>query len=316
MPFPLYAESGADSPVKLVVPGGEPFGVRLKIAGALVYDVEENSPAMRARVLPGDVIVRANRQIVKEASDLHAAVKKHKEGRIELKVQRQGKPVKLTVTREEGEEALGIFVRDSLSGIGTVSFYETGSSTFAGLGHGICARAGGQLIPMAKGTVTNVRLTSVLKGTPGRPGQLRGLFYPGQTGILTDNLPTGVYGEFESIPQKKPVAVASKDEIRPGDAEILCTVRSDGEVRSYSIRIEKILTMEDDGKNFLIRVTDRELLGETGGIVQGMSGSPILQNGRIVGAVTHVLLEDPSRGYGIYIGNMMRSGEKAAKSGA
>ncbi|MBQ9468399.1 MAG: PDZ domain-containing protein [Clostridia bacterium] len=314
MPFPLQALPVGEESVQ-VVPGGEAFGVRLKTEGAMIYRVEENSPAQRAGALPGDVIVRACGKKVPDAPTLSEIIRFEKSDRIVLKILRGGRPARLTVRRASKDEPLGLAVRDTLSGIGTVSFYLPETGVFGGLGHGVCAKSDGQLLPLDEGSVTGVRLTSVVKGTPGHPGQLRGLFYPGQTGSVTLNAPTGIYGRTDVIPKRQAVPAATPREIECGEATILCTVDGEG-VRSYAVTVEKIISFDEQGKNFLIHVNDPRLLEIAGGIVQGMSGSPILQNGRIIGAVTHVLLEDPTRGYGIYIGNMLKNSETAKNAAA
>lgn len=285
-----------------LIPGGEPFGVRFYTKGAVIYRIAEGSPAALAGLLTGDLIEAVGEKEILSASEVSPLLLQNAGKTVRLTLLRAGKRRQVEVT-PNGEGKIGVYVRDSLSGIGTVTFFDPATGVFGGLGHGICESGGGQLMPLYKGSVTDVRLTSAVKGAPGAPGQLRGLFLPGQTGTLTANTASGVFGKIDGMPEGKALPTAERDEVKVGKAQILCTVR-DGEKQAYDVEIEKILSRDGTEKNYLVRVTDEELLSLVGGIVQGMSGSPILQNGRLVGAVTHVLLEDPTRGYGIYIGNM------------
>lgn len=290
----------------LLVPSGEAFGVRFSVKGALVIRVEEGSTAEKGGILPGDLILAIGNEELTDASSLPEMLEKWANKNVTLKIRRGGNEEELNIPLGLREERFGVSLRDMLAGIGTLTFYEPRSGRFAGLGHGICEGNGREVLPIFTGSITDVRITSVNKGFKGAPGQLRGLFCPGNKGSVTVNSKVGIFGKLHEMPDdKKAVPIASKDEVREGKAVILCTV-ADGAPKEYEVEIEKILSMDADEKNYLIRVTDRELLDCTGGIVQGMSGSPILQNGKLVGAVTHVLIEDPQRGYGIYIGNMTK----------
>ncbi|MBP5207105.1 MAG: SpoIVB peptidase, partial [Clostridia bacterium] len=164
------------------------------------------------------------------------------------------------------------------------------------------------LLPFAGGEVYEAHITGIRPGRAGDPGELRGYFGKEPTGELLANERTGVYGRFERGPDGKTVEIALNDKVREGDAKIVCTTGDDG-VREYDAQITCILSRKSETKNFIVRVTDKELLSRTGGIVQGMSGSPILQNGKLIGAVTHVLVNDPTRGYGIFIENMLKYSE-------
>ena len=269
----------------MLIPGGTPFGVRFYTEGALVYRLEEGSPAEKAGLKAGDLIVKVNGQELPNAGKLLLLLETSGDA-ADLEVQRKGRTLSFRVPlHEESGRMLGVHVRDSVAGIGTITYYDGEKGVFAGLGHGICDGVNGGILPLSHGSVTKVRLTSVKKGEKGLPGQLRGVFCPAAIGEVTANTEQGIFGKCDPPKGEKALPAAQKNEVHEGDAEIL--------------------SMDSPDKNYLLRVTDKELLELSGGIVQGMSGSPILQDGRIVGAVTHVLLEDPQKGYGIYIGNML-----------
>ncbi len=207
---------------------------------------------------------------------------------------------------------LGIFIRDSAAGIGTMTYFDPISNEFGGLGHGICDIDTNQIISIGSGNVTEVNITDVKKGFRGEPGELRGIFIDtkdSKIGNLIANNKTGIYGtadksKFNEIPS---MPIAKSNEIVIGKAYILADV-AEGGVQQYEVNIEKTFNYSTkETKNMLIRITDPKLLELTGGIVQGMSGSPIIQNGKIIGAVTHVLVNDPTRGYGIFIENMLKN---------
>lgn len=304
-------EGSAEVPqegVRAVIPGGTPFGVRFYTEGAVVYRVEEGSAAARAGILPGDIIKAIDGESVGDTLHLSELIGQ-KKGCYMVELSRGEEILQLKISPEAGkEELLGVYARDMLAGIGTLTFIVPENAAFGGLGHGICEGKHGTLLPLSKGTLCDVRLTSVSKGEKGAPGQLRGMFTAGNIGTVTKNTNQGIFGYLGIVPKEKAVAVALEEEIKPGHASILCTV-ADGKKGEYEIEIEKILSFDGEQRNFLLKVTDPTLLEQTGGIVQGMSGSPILQDGKIVGAVTHVLVDDPTRGYGIYIGNMLKMAE-------
>jgi stage IV sporulation protein B len=210
-----------------------------------------------------------------------------------------------------------MWVRDSIAGIGTITYIEPESGEFAGLGHGICDTATGALLPISRGVVVHAEIRGIRKGAPGSPGELRGQFSSGRIGVLNMNAAQGVFGVLTELPvnvcEETAVPIAMKEEILDGEATLLCTVDENG-AKEYSVTIRKIKNGSGD-KNMEITVTDPELLEKTGGIVQGMSGSPLLQNGRLIGAVTHVLINNPAKGYGIYIENMLRAVQEAKTNG-
>ena len=301
-------------------PGGIPFGVKFYTDGIIVIgfsDVEgENgkcNPAYDAGIRLKDVITKVNGKEISRASDLTGAVEGSDGKAISLTYVRGGKEFTAHITPKyssaEGRYKSGLWIRDSGAGIGTVTFIDPHSLTFAGLGHGICDGDTGELIPMDRGSVLDVKINGLAKGTPGAPGEIKGYFSSGKTGTLIGNTTCGVYGVLGALPKSlpsEPLPLATRNEISEGTAYIWCTLDDSGP-QKYSIKISDINRSANGNKCFAISITDKALIEKTGGIVQGMSGSPIIQNGKLVGAVTHVLINDPTMGYGIFIENMLNA---------
>ena len=300
-----------------VLPGGMPFGVKMHTKGVLVVgicEVESEkgtfSPAHDAGIRIKDIIVKINGKEMNSAEEITDTVEKSGGVPMQITLLRDGKEINVTLhpvkQKTEGSYKAGIWIRDSTAGIGTVTFVMPENGSFGGLGHGICDVDTGDLMPLLHGSVMDVTISGVIPGTPGTPGELKGYFNAQKTGTMLKNSASGVFGVLDQIPETPftPVPIALKDEIRDGNATVLCTLDGNG-ISSYQIQISNINRSGNDLKGFVITVTDSALLQKTGGIVQGMSGSPILQDGKLVGAVTHVLINDPSRGYGIFIENML-----------
>ena len=226
---------------------------------------------------------------------------------------RDDKQVQLTATAalcaSDGAYKLGAWIRDSMAGIGTVTFYCPDTGAFGALGHGINDVDTARLMPLDSGSILPATVAGVQKGRAGDPGQLHGVFDTDSTlGLLSANTDGGVFGVMADSTwvEGAPVEAAAREEVEPGEATILSNISGE-RVEEYAVRIEKVFPQrEDDCRDYLLKVTDPRLLDATGGIVQGMSGSPILQNGKIVGAVTHVLVDDPTSGYGIWVGRMLQ----------
>ena len=299
-----------------VIPGGMPFGVKFYTEGVTIVGFSDINtegrsvnPARSVGLCKKDVITHVNGQALADANALTEAVEESHGKPLVLGCLRGERAFEVTVTPvladEEGKYKTGLLVRDSGAGIGTVSFILPESHYFAGLGHGICDADTGALIPICRGTVTDVTISGITKGESGAPGEIRGFFDRKKTGILLGNTECGVYGLFTEPPRtEERIPIALKDELREGEAYILSTLDESGVCR-YTVKISDINRNADGGKCFTVTVTDPLLLEKTGGIVQGMSGSPIIQNGKLVGAVTHVLIGDPTRGYGIFVENML-----------
>lgn len=300
-------------------PGGMAFGVKLFTEGVLVVGISgvtgfgfTVSPATEAGIQKGDVLLSVDGVEIDSAEALRAAIEAAGANAVKIRLRRGEEILSTTLypalSAEDNKYRAGLWVRDSTAGIGTITYIDAESGSFAGLGHGICDSDTGSLMPLGRGVVVNVDITGVKKGTAGIPGELKGTFDNVQQGTIESNTETGVYGTLDSLPQEigEPLPVGLKDELKIGKAYIYTTLSGNTPSR-YEIEIEKIYKNSGKTKNFLIKVTDSALLEQTGGIVQGMSGSPIIQNGKIVGAVTHVLVNDPTRGYGIFIENMLET---------
>ena len=303
---------------------GTPFGIKMFSDGAMVVaftDIRTASgsanPSKAAGLKMGDVIVSIDGQKTVDNDDVSAAIQAA-----------QGRPVQLVYTRDGAEHTTslqpvqdadserwraGMWVRDSSAGIGTLTFVDNSTGIYGGLGHSISDADTGQSIALLSGEVAPVTITGYVAGAAGAPGELKGRFTgEAAMGDILINGATGVYGSIRKVMDGQDMVVAQAQEVSEGPARILTTIGGD-EPAWYDAVIEQVsLTEEAPNRNMVIRITDPELLAATGGIVQGMSGSPIIQNGKLVGAVTHVLVNDPTRGYGIFAENMLETAEAAA----
>lgn len=300
-------------------PGGVPFGVKFHTDGLIVIgfsDVDgeggRSNPAYNAGLREKDIITKINGAPATAASQLTEEIEKTAGGEITLTCKRAGRDYVAHVmpkySEAEGRYKTGLLIRDSGAGIGTVTFIDPESLSFGGLGHGVCDSDTGELIPMDRGSVLEVTISGIAKGAAGAPGEIKGYFGSKKTGTLISNTACGVYGHMASLPKglpEKPLPIATRDELKEGDAYIYCTLDDSGIPCRYSVKISDINRSATGNKCFTVKVTDEALIEKTGGIVRGMSGSPILQDGKLVGAVTHVLVNDPAAGYGIFIENML-----------
>ena len=316
--LPVKTVSVSVTEPRSVIPCGTPFGVKLFTDGVVVVDTSKIStatgakdPAKEAGIQKGDIIREIDEKPVTSNEQLGETLEKSKGKTVALQIDRNAEDLTLQLkpvrSDYDGKYKGGVWVRDSTAGIGIVTFYDPATGKFAGLGHGICDADTDALLPLGSGEIVPVCISGITRGKQGSAGRLRGYFSSGEEmGTLFRNDETGVYGTLYRSPvQNKAVPLAMKQEVIEGPAQILTTV--EGETpRLYDVEIES-LDLRDNTrvKNMVLHVTDAELLRKTGGIVQGMSGSPILQNGKLVGAVTHVFLHDPERGYGIFAENMI-----------
>lgn len=295
-----------------LIPGGGVFGIRITCDGVLVVGSREGgSCAFDAGLRPGDLIVSVDKTKIGAVRDLTDAVKDSGGRTLTLSVLRDEKtlPIRVTPVRYDGGDwQLGIFVRDNAAGIGTVTFIDPETGAFGGLGHAIGDGKTGKPIRLKHGTVTGVLLDGIDRGKPGEPGELRGMLRPGGIGTVESNTDCGVFGRLTEIPEGEAIAVAPPDEVHEGCATIRCTLKN-GSVGEYAVELGDLHGTAGCTRCFSVKVTDPALLELSGGIVRGMSGSPILQDGRLVGAVTHVMVSDPTRGYGIYLDSMLRAME-------
>ena len=291
---------------QLLVPVGQVVGLELggNTVTVAAFDDVLGAQAREAGLQVGDEIVKINDKEVTSAEDVHQALA-HSDGTVEVEVQRDGEMVSVNMAPEitQNGPRLGVYLRQGVTGIGTVTFYDPETGRFGTLGHGV-NDAKGDLGQMHRGNAYRATVVSVKKGRAGSPGQLRGAVEDA-LGSLYGNTVQGVFGTTDSGWLGEAIPVAAAEEICTGPAVIRSTVSGD-QVREYSVEILKIYPdSKEDGRNLLLKVTDAALLEATGGIVQGMSGSPIIQDGKLIGAVTHVLVNDPTTGYGIFIENML-----------
>lgn len=326
--LPVKTVRTVASATRTVTVSGAPFGVKMFADGALVVAFSDQltalgteNPAKEAGLRLGDVIVSAAGQAIHGNEELSMAITSAEGDPIEVVFSRDGVQHTCTLTpvrdRDSGIWRAGVWVRDSSAGIGTLTFVDTEYGTFAGLGHAVSDSDTGADFPLLSGEIVPVTIIGVQKGAAGAPGELQGEFSGAAAlGTVSANDATGVYGTLQNPAAAvtgQVMPVAEIQQVAPGPAQILTTI--DGTAPQwYDVTIERInMTAGDPNRNLLIRVTDDRLLSVTGGIVQGMSGSPVVQNGTLVGAVTHVLVNDPTRGYGIFAATML---ERADAAGA
>lgn len=301
-----------------VVLGGEIFGIKLFTDGVLVVDCESVesdgktvNPAEKAGIKVGDIIKTVNGQNVYTNKALSDIIEKSNGGALDVTVVRESNTMNVSFSsvKEDvtGKYKAGLWVRDSTAGIGTVTFYNPQNNAFAGLGHAICDIDTGEIMPMINGEMAEAYVSGFYKSASGSVGELCGVFTGNRKGSLCVNCEAGMYGYSDSIPQNKTVPIALNGEIKTGEAEIICTVDKNGP-KSYKAEIVKILRKSGEiNKDMIVKITDSELLSKTGGILQGMSGSPIVQNGMLVGAVTHVFINDPTQGYAVFADKMLET---------
>lgn len=317
--IPIKTVTVSVVPENYVIPGGEAIGVKLFTDGLLVVhisdvsgaDGKEHSPAKDAGLAENDRILKADGIDMKLNEDFMDYINR-KQSEVTLEIARNDEIITTKITpvlsRTDGKYKVGIWVRDSTAGVGTLTYYNPNNSEFAALGHAICDSDTMSILKLSRGSITKCSILSVKKGERGVPGELKGSITGGNIGSITVNDGFGIYGTLannEIVKGKQPIETATRFQIKEGPCTILCSVDSQG-VKEYSAEICKVSKLpEPDNKSMVLKVTDEELLSKTGGIVQGMSGSPILQNGRLIGAVTHVFVNDPTKGYAVFIENML-----------
>ena len=292
----------------MLIPCGTPFGIKLRTDGVMAVTVTEGSPAEKSGICEGDIILSVNGEAVSSNSGISSAIQLCPE-KCEI-ILRRGDSEKLVTAvpyKDLGIYKIGLWVRDSAAGLGTMTYFDAESGIYGGLGHPVSDVTTGTLMPLGSGEITAADITGIVKGTAGDPGELCGTLIADDTlGTLEKNTACGIFGRTSHAPcDGEALPMAFRQEVTTGDATILATI-SGAQPKEYDIRIEHInLCDMESSKSMVIRITDEELLQETGGIVCGMSGSPIIQNGRLVGAVTHVFLNDPERGYAVFCETML-----------
>ncbi len=311
----VSAEEKTDIAERRLCVGGFAFGVRFGTAGVLVLDTpcvisdgRKLTPSLDAGIKVKDIITKVNGTEVNTAKSVSMLIEKCVDG-VDITVKRGENeitvkviPVKEDVT---GVYRAGLKLKDSMAGIGTVTYVDPQTGEFGGLGHGICDPETGILMPLRSGSSMKVEIGGVIKGKSGKPGEIKGYFLSERTGNVKSNTVCGVFGYFSELPKLgKSLPVGTRDDVKEGKATVYSTLGEDG-VKEYEVEVSKIDRKGTDNKNFVITVKDPALIERSGGIVQGMSGSPIVQDGKLIGAVTHVLISDPTRGYGVFIENML-----------
>lgn len=303
---------------------GNPFGMKIYTEGVLVIETGEVDngngtvePAKLANIKVGDYIKSVNGTPISCNEDLSEFVINSGGKALNLQVVRDGKTFNTKIAPVlsiEGMYRVGIWVRDSSAGIGTLTFYSPSTNVVCGLGHGICDSDTNSLLSIHSGELVAAQIVSVEKGSAGAPGELKGKFTYHTIADIALNTDMGVYGNlYGEIDTANLTEIALRQDVKEGNAQILCTVEGDTP-KLYSCTVKKRNSSNNgETQNLIVTVTDPALINATGGIVQGMSGSPLLQNGKLIGAVTHVLVDDPTKGYGIFAENMLETAQSVAE---
>ena len=317
--------AGAAEAGDTVVPLGRAVGIKLFSDGVMVVGFSEvdgaggsSVPARDCGLQTGDIITHINRAEVDSIEEVQTALQQAGGEPISIRALREEQTLQLTARAvqcsADGQYKLGAWIRDSMAGIGTMTFFDPETGVFGALGHGINDVDTAQLMPLQSGSILYSEVAGVRKGEEGAPGELRGDFQTDRDlGTLLSNTASGVFGLLSDdtlTAGLEPVEVAQRSQVRTGKAVIRSNIAGD-KVEEYEVEILRVYPEGEENRDLMLRVTDPRLLEATGGIVQGMSGSPILQDGRLVGAVTHVLVNDPTKGYGILAQHMLEQAEKA-----
>lgn len=299
-------------PETTVIPIGSTIGLKLYTNGVLVIgmtEIEGEKPYEKSGIKEGDMIVEINEETVTCTAELVQTVNKCNGNPVSVKYIREGQTCSTQmqpVRTGANTYKLGLWVRDAAAGVGTISYYEPSTGNFAALGHGIVDVDTDKLINIANGEIITTNILSIVKGEKGEPGQIRGnIINQTVLGQVSKNSEFGIYGKLTNasalnIDKSQELEIALRNEIKQGPAKIICSLEN-GVRKEYNVEIKKIYKNNNsDNKSMLIEVTDEELIEKTGGIIQGMSGSPIIQNNKFVGAVTHVLVNNPKQGYAVF----------------
>ncbi len=299
-----------------IIASGENIGITLNSNGVLivgVYDVDGNSPATDAGLKTGDIITTINDNKVNNIEDMAAKINDSSDGAVSVGYLRGGKEKTATLKLYKDDDNIyktGLYVKDSVTGIGTLTFIDPETKLFGALGHEIQEQTTGKLLEIKDGKIFDSTVTGVVPSSDGNPGEKQAKYDANKTtGEVAENTTQGIFGTYTgTLPDKDTYNVAQPSDIKTGKAKIL-TVLDGKEIKEYEINITKVNKKQQDTKNFVFEITDKDLLEKTNGIIQGMSGSPIVQGDYIVGAVTHVVVDNPHKGYGIFITNMLEEAE-------
>ncbi len=315
-----FVAASRDTVADTLIPCGNAIGIKIENDGVIVVGTSDikggTSPALESGLKEGDVILKVNGVEVADTEALRREVSKSNGKKINVDYERDGKIKQAVITPvknpSDNSYYLGVWVRDSTAGIGTMTWFDPKTGQYGALGHSVSDVDTGKMMDVSAGEIVQVSVTGADKGKKGSPGILTGEFLEYQ-GTLEKNCDAGVVGKIENtwlLPDNPEMPIAKQNEISYGDAQIICCIEGTN-VEKYSAQVEQLMDNPFFGnRNMVIRVTDERLLRKTGGIVQGLSGSPIIQNGKLIGAVTHVFVNDPTRGYGIFIENMLEQVNK------
>ena len=322
MGVPLKTVSVQAFPEQKLIPCGEVVGIKVDTTGALVLGVgefEANGEVVspcKGKIEVGDVILACNGNPIETKEDLRHYIEISDSENVVLDIKRKGEEKSVTITpcfsQSENEYKIGLWIKDSTQGIGTVTYINPENQHFGALGHGITDTQTHMLTPIRTGEIMKVFITHITKGEKGEPGELSGVIdydISSKLGTISMNHMLGIYGEvscdFIKSQESNALPIAFQDEVHEGKATIKVDLTGEG-VKEYEVEIQKVSKYSaEPSKGMVIKIVDEELLELTNGIIQGMSGSPIIQDGKIIGAVTHVFVHDPTRGYGIFIENML-----------
>lgn len=301
---------------KEIIAGGENIGITLNSKGILIvgtYEVNGISPAQNADIKSGDIITDIEGKKVNTIDEMANAINESNKDEININYKRNNeiKKTKLKLYKDQNNiYKTGLFVKDSITGIGTLTFIDPNTKKFGALGHEIQEQSTGKILEIKDGKIFDSKVTGIIPSKDGNPGEKKAEYNADEIkGITNENTTQGIFGDYtEKLPNKKTYKVANTQDIKEGNAKIL-TVLKDKEIKEYDIEIIEVNKTNDKNKNFVFEITDKELLNQTNGIIQGMSGSPIIKDDYIIGAVTHVVVNDPHKGYGIFITNMLEEAE-------
>ncbi len=299
-----------------LIPGGENIGISLNSKGILIvgtYEVNNESPASDAGLKTGDTIIKVNDNKVNNIEEMASKINNATDSSIKITYMRNKseKNTNLKLYKDENNVyKTGLYVKDSVTGIGTLTFIDPETKKFGALGHEIQEQTTGKVLEIKDGKIFDSNVTGVIPSSDGNPGEKKAEYNANEVkGLVNENTTQGIFGDYtRQLPDKKTYKVATNDDIKLGEAKIQ-TVLSGNEIKEFKIKITKINKEKQKNKNFIFEITDKNLLDKTNGIIQGMSGSPIIQGDYIIGAVTHVVVNNPHKGYGIFITNMLEEAE-------
>lgn len=299
-----------------IIASGENIGISLNSKGVLIvgtYEINGTNIADKAGLKKGDIIQSINNEKIDNIEEMASKINENADNPLTIKYMRNGKEKETTLNLYKDENGIyktGLYVKDSVTGIGTLTFIDPNTKKFGALGHEIEEQTTGQILEIKDGKIFKTTVTGIIPSTDGTPGEKKAEYNPENTeGTVNENTTQGIFGTYNGeITNQKKYKVATPNEVKTGNAKIMTVLNGD-DIKEYNVKINQIIDLKSNNKNFVFEITDNELKNKTGGIIQGMSGSPIIQGENIVGAVTHVVVDNPLKGYGIFITNMLEEAE-------